>query len=179
MLFFTQNIIREVQVVSVRLIILNKTNEDLRHIVTTFFIHMSTFCLLFNIFGFVTLTFTNMFKLRLKFILESKGIVSPYKYMIKNGFTPNTTLRYINGQVDLMNLAYLEKLCLMLQCTPHDLLEWVPSDGTTVSEDHPLNALIRKDKAYDIVSHINKLSLSEIKKVQEYIEQFDKKEDGK
>lgn len=113
-----------------------------------------------------------MFKIRLRFILESKGIPNPYNFMIKNGFTPNIATRYINGIMDTMNLAYLEKLCLILQCTPHDLLEWVPPKDVKVTDEHPLHPLIRHEKPYDIISHINQLPFDKVKHVQEYIEQL-------
>lgn len=117
-----------------------------------------------------------MFKLRVKYIMETKGIVNPYNFLIKQGFTPNIASRYINGTVDLMNLAYLEKLCLLLQCTPHDLLEWEPPKEETVTDSHPLSPLIRNDKPYNIITHINKLPLSKVKQLQEYISELDKKD---
>jgi len=58
-----------------------------------------------------------MLKIRLRFVLESKGITNPYNFLIKNGFTPNIATRYLNGKVDHLKLNYLEKLCKILQFT--------------------------------------------------------------
>ena len=76
-----------------------------------------------------------------------------------------------------MNLDNLEKLCLLLKCTPHDLLEWEPPSDIKVTESHPLYPLIRDDEPYNILSHINKLPLSKVKEVQEFIERI--KDNGK
>jgi DNA-binding Xre family transcriptional regulator len=119
-----------------------------------------------------------MLMIRVRFILESKGIANPYNYLVKNGFTPNTATRYLHGRVDLMNLDNLEKLCILLQCTPHDLLEWDPPSDTKVTQSHPLFPLIRNEQSYNIVKHINQLPLSKVKKVQEFIEKLkDTRED--
>lgn len=117
-----------------------------------------------------------MLKLRLKFILETKGVVNPYNFLIKHGFTPNIATRYLNSKVDMVNLAYLEKLCLILHFSPNELFEWEPSKDATVTEEHPLAMLIRNDKPFNIISHINKLPLDKVKQLQEYIAELDKKE---
>jgi DNA-binding Xre family transcriptional regulator len=116
-----------------------------------------------------------MLKLRIRFVLESKGITNPYNFLIKEGFTPNIATRYLNGKVDQLSLRYLEKLCIILQCTPHDLLEWEPSGDTNITEAHPLYPLIRNERPFDIVKRINKLPLSQVKQVQEFIEQMKSK----
>ncbi len=118
-----------------------------------------------------------MLKLRLKFLLETKGVSNPYNFLIKHGFSPNIATRYLNSKVDMVNLAYLEKLCLILQCSPNELFEWEPAKDITLNESHPMAMLIRNDKPFNIISHINNLPLDKVKQLQQYIAELDKKKE--
>ncbi len=109
-----------------------------------------------------------MLNLRIRFIIESKGIANPYTFLTKHGFTANMAHRYINGKVEHLKLSHLEKFCTILNCTPHDLLEWVPKEGN-YSSSHPLAPLVRNEKVFNILGYINKLPLEQVKELQEFL----------
>ena len=117
-----------------------------------------------------------MLKFRVRFLLESKGIVNPYNYLIRIGFTPNVASRTLNGKIDQLKLTHINKLCTVLQCTPNDLFEWLPGKDEALPENHPLLNLVRNDKPFHIISHINKLSFDQIKEVEQLIARMS--EDG-
>jgi DNA-binding Xre family transcriptional regulator len=110
-----------------------------------------------------------MLRLRLRFILESKGIVNPYKFLVKNGFSPDVASRCAHERIEQLKLKHFNKLCTILQCTPNDLLEWVPDKNEVLSDNHPLRTLERQDKPFNIISHIKHLSLDQVKEVEKLI----------
>ena len=110
-----------------------------------------------------------MLRLRLKYLLESKGIINPYNFLIRNGFTPNVATRSINGKIEQLKLSHVNKLCTVLHCTPDDLLEWYAGKNEALPDNHPLLSLVRNDKPFNIIGHLNKLSFDQIKEVEQII----------
>jgi DNA-binding Xre family transcriptional regulator len=84
-----------------------------------------------------------MLKYNLTHILKQKGITSPVGYFMKAGFRGSTSGRLSAGKFKNMKLNTLEKLCLLFECTPNDLLEWSPDEKLKVKENHPLMKLTR------------------------------------
>ena len=67
-------------------------------------------------------------------IFKARGIDKPFSYLVKVGYSDNFATRIVNNRIKRLDLADLEKLCELLQCTPNDLLEWIPE-----SKDNILN----------------------------------------
>lgn len=110
-----------------------------------------------------------MLRFRVRYLLESKGIANPYNFLIKSGFTPNVATRTLNGNAEQVKLRYINRLCKVLQCTPDDLFEWYAGKDETLPDNHPLLKLVRNDKPFGIIRHINQLSLDQIKQVEQFI----------
>jgi DNA-binding Xre family transcriptional regulator len=79
-----------------------------------------------------------MLSLHLEPLFAARGIDRPYHFLRKNGFTHTTATSLTAGKVKLVNIDYLERLCLILWCDMNDLFHWQPSDGGKLEEDHPL-----------------------------------------
>ncbi len=110
-----------------------------------------------------------MLRFRIHFMLETKGIVNAYNYLVKNGFSPNLATRCVNGRIEQLKLSHINKLCTLLRCTPNDLLEWTPDKNDFLSDNHPLKTLERKEKAFNMINHIRQLSFDQVKEVQKLI----------
>lgn len=79
-----------------------------------------------------------------KRVFALRGIPNPLTHLIKNGFgrgTANNLLNFTNRSV---KYEHLERLCLVLRCTPNDLYDWKPGKDAMATDDHPLHALTRK-----------------------------------
>lgn len=74
-------------------------------------------------------------------IFALRNIPKPYASMVKWGLTYNIAWRIYQGQVTRIDLAHLEIICLNLNCTPNDIIEWHPANDTPQRPDHPLQAL--------------------------------------
>jgi hypothetical protein len=52
-------------------------------------------------------------------------------------------------------LRELERLCLVLQCTPNDFYEWIPEEDSGTDANHPLNAIKKSKKVIDLTKIIH------------------------
>ena len=112
----------------------------------------------------LTFNFTRIFK--------SRGIDKPFSYLVKLGYSDNFATRIVNNRIDRLNLKDIEKLCEPFQCTPNDLLEWIPASIDLNNENHPLISLKRSDKVVQLTRILNSVPLDKLS----YIESLIKKE---
>lgn len=111
-----------------------------------------------------------MLRFRLGYLMDSKGIQSPQKYLINMGFSPDVAYRFLHGKMEQPKLSQINKLCEKLKCTPNDLLEYIPSEGeNNLPQDHPLLSMVRNDKPFHIADKLHHLSFDQIKEVEKFI----------
>ncbi|HVE57978.1 MAG TPA: helix-turn-helix transcriptional regulator [Pyrinomonadaceae bacterium] len=84
-----------------------------------------------------------MLYLNVKRMMRLRGIDQHYHLMLKLGFVPSTARAFLSGEITLIKLEQIEKLCVALNCTPNDLLAWQPDASQAVSETHSMNNLKR------------------------------------
>lgn len=84
-----------------------------------------------------------MLSLNVKRMMRLRGVENHYHLMLELGFVPSTARAFLSGEIVLIKLEQLEKLCVALNCTPNDLLEWRPNASQNVSETHSMNGLKR------------------------------------
>ena len=103
-----------------------------------------------------------MLRYNLNRMFKIKFIEHPYSYLCRNGFTKSESWRYVSSQNPNIPLAKVEKLCVLFNCTPDDLMEWKPSGSGDKREDHPLNYLRKDQKSVDFRNLIEKLPPADI-----------------
>ncbi len=108
-----------------------------------------------------------------KRIFKARGIDRPFTYLRQAGFSDSFATRIKNNRTGQMRLKTLERLCLLLECTPNDLIDWTPDSQTSVSNTHPMNNLNRMDKIIDINKSLNAMSLSKLEKIEQMINEID------
>jgi hypothetical protein len=96
-------------------------------------------------------------------------IEHPYRFMVQNGFVSFTAHKYKNGKVEQIRLDHIEKLCILLNCTPNEIFEWVPNDLLDDRNDHPLQAIRRRDKKLEIVKLLSKMPLSRLEEIEKLL----------
>jgi succinate dehydrogenase flavin-adding protein (antitoxin of CptAB toxin-antitoxin module) len=109
----------------------------------------------------LTFNFTRVFKLR--------GIDKPFSYLVKNGYSDNFATRVANNRIEKMNLKDVEKLCVLLQCTPNDLLQWIPNKEDENIEKHPLYSLKRTDKVEELTKVLHSVPLDKLEEIEKMI----------
>jgi DNA-binding Xre family transcriptional regulator len=103
-------------------------------------------------------------------VFKARGIDRPANYLKNQGYSIATTTRIVNNQKQGFSLGTLEKLCLTLNCTPNDFLEWVPSKDMVTNSNHALNVLKRSDTLASVTQLVNNASLEKLEKIQEIIQ---------
>lgn len=107
--------------------------------------------------------FTRMFKAR--------GVERPYSLLTNAGIGSDLATRMKKNKVHLLRMETLEKVCLLLHCTPNDVMEWVPDGNETGEKDQPLNRLRRtQNKVIDITRSLNSLSLEKLEEIGKFID---------
>ena len=105
-------------------------------------------------------------------VFRLRGITNDLTFMMKNGFIRSTASNLLNGYTRYVKDEHLEKLCLLLHCTPNDLYDWRPSKDTLITEDHPIQALKRGDAPKNITEIVKHLPLDKLDKVEALLEQL-------
>ena len=104
-------------------------------------------------------------------IFKARGVDKPFTYLRKAGFSDNYATKIKNNKVRRIGLKELEKLCMLLRCSPNDFYEWIPEKDEQVDKDHPLNVIRKSDKVFDLTKTLNSVPLSELDKLEELIKQ--------
>lgn len=79
-----------------------------------------------------------MFKLR--------GVLNPVGFLRKYGLTKSIVHKIIKKETKAFKLSSLEKVCIGLNCTPNDLIEWKPdSESQKLPPEHALHRIQPKE----------------------------------
>ena len=106
-----------------------------------------------------------------KRIFRARGVNKPFSYLVKAGYSENMATRIVNGRVKELGLADMEKLCVLLQCTPNDFLEWTPGRHDTNIENHPLAPLKRDETVVHLTQLLNTMPLEKLQAMEKVIKQ--------
>ena len=102
-------------------------------------------------------------------IFKARGIERPFSFLRKSGFSDNFATRVKNNRVERLELKYIEKLCIVLKCTPNDLMEWEPNDNNKIDPGHPLNQIKKSNKVIDITKTLNSVPLGKLEEIEKII----------
>lgn len=75
-------------------------------------------------------------------VMAARGVRKVYAHLVKAGMPVTAARKLSDNTYRVVPLEHLETLCLLLKCTPNDLLVWVPDQGQIV-DGQPLAALRR------------------------------------
>lgn len=103
-----------------------------------------------------------MLKYNIKALLSARGITKPVGHLIKSGINPNMASQLINNKLAAIKPAVIEKLCVHLNCTPNDLMEWIPEENTN-TQNHPLESLMLKQLPQQIQNIMQDIPVSKLK----------------
>jgi DNA-binding Xre family transcriptional regulator len=112
-----------------------------------------------------------MLKINILRVCQIRNIERPFSFFKNHGFSTSAATRIASGNLNGLALDSFEKVCLALNCTPNDLLEWVPSKNVNLSPNHSLNALKRNEAILASFTQLVKdASFDKIEKIQEIIQ---------
>lgn len=106
-----------------------------------------------------------MLQLNILPILKARGIEQPYKFLVKNGFVPFTAHKFKNSKVEHIRVDHIERLCILLNCTPNDIFEWMPDDLLDDKPEHPLQK-VRHNKRPELHKLLSKIPADKLKEAE-------------
>jgi DNA-binding Xre family transcriptional regulator len=115
-----------------------------------------------------------MLYLNIKRMMRLRGTENHYHLMLKLGFVPSTARAFLSGEIVLIKLEQLEKLCVALNCTPNDLLEWRPDASLNVSETHSMNSLKRSGEK-DLPKLLNEIPSDKFEQILDILQDLQHK----
>lgn len=102
-------------------------------------------------------------------VFKARGIDRPFSYLKKLGFTDNMAVKINRNRVVQLHVKHMEQLCLLLGCTPNDLMMWEPENGGQVPENHPLQQIRRNDEQVEITQMLNGIPLGKLTDIKKMI----------
>ncbi len=99
-----------------------------------------------------------MFKFYIKEVLKLKGYKPNTHILQRMGLRYTAANRLIKGETRSLTLDHLEMLCLFLNCTPNDILNFVPVDENQIASEHPLNKLTKPIHQESPVDYIRSMT---------------------
>lgn len=100
---------------------------------------------------------------------KARGIERPFTYLRKAGFSDNFATKIKNNKVSRLNLREIERLCIILRCTPNDFYEWKPDQDNQVDKDHPINNIKKSDKTVNLTKILHSVPLGELGEIEKLI----------
>lgn len=89
-----------------------------------------------------------MIRINLGRLCRMYGISDGVKHLTKFGFTYLAARDLYFGKVRSLKFWHIESLCKAFNCTPNDLLEWIPADDDAKVGGSPLESL-KREKDFD------------------------------
>jgi len=109
-------------------------------------------------------------------VMNLRGIHKPWVFLVRNGFIRSTANNFYNGNVREIKVEHIEKLCLLLNCTPSDLFEWEQSaTSPALNENQALNSLVREKSAPTITEIVRDLPIERMEEIGELLKQMKEK----
>lgn len=102
-------------------------------------------------------------------ISKARGIDKSFSYLVKVGYSDNFATRIVNNRIKRIDLSAFEKLCELLQCTPNDLMEWIPESKDKTNDNHPLISIKRSDKVIQLMQILNSVPLDKLNQIESVI----------
>jgi len=102
-------------------------------------------------------------------IFRARNIEKPFRFLKNNGFSDSFASKVSKNNVIMLHPREMEKLCLMLHCTPNDLLQWTPERGMQVSKDHPLFTIRKTNKVTDMTKTLNSIPIGQLDEIEQMI----------
>ena len=106
-----------------------------------------------------------MIKLNLSPLFEARGIQNPKNYLYKNGIPRHTAQRILSGEHTQLHFRHVELLCKVLNCSPNDLLVYLPGKDQQLPENHPLHQLKKESLNFNWLQNTASLPINQLQQL--------------
>lgn len=106
-----------------------------------------------------------MIRLNITRILKIKGITEANQYFIQRGHSPSYTYHLLRNNLNSLSMEKLEMLCTDLNCTPNDLLTYIPETKKMLAADHALHSLTKTETITEVNKLLHNLPMEKIEEL--------------
>lgn len=110
-----------------------------------------------------------MLYINIKRVMRLRGVENKNKFLVDLGFAPATARKLLGPGARRMDFMHLERLCLALNCTPNDLLEWRPEDAQAADAERALIKL-KRDREEDLPKLLHSLPMEKFEQIAEILQ---------
>lgn len=110
-----------------------------------------------------------------KSLLVARGYKATPYLLTKMGISINNAKRLLNGSTKTLSLKDVEKLCVFLNCTPNDLLNYIPEPDPTGTEGYMLHTLTKNNEDINPIDALKILNHAEMLELNRHIKTLVKK----
>jgi len=114
-------------------------------------------------------SYTSNLFLNIEHVCAIRNIHQPFTFLRKHGFTHNTASQLANNEVKQINIAYIEKLCLIFNCTPNDLFDYSTPTDIQQTKNNPLIAIVKTQQPVNFNELVRDMPLDKLKEIEEEI----------
>lgn len=132
-----------------------------------------------NIFIFAYTEIKFMLKFYIKEVLKVKGYKPNTHILQRMGLRYTAANRLIKGETRSLTLDHLEMLCVFLNCTPNDILNFSSDSDNQLNADHPLNSLSKPLNQESPIDYIKTLTPEQAKEATALVKAFWEKQTKK
>jgi DNA-binding Xre family transcriptional regulator len=115
-----------------------------------------------------------MIYLNLKNILEAKGIDKPNQYLFQNGISRHNAHRLLNHATASISFKLIEKLCLILNCTPNELFTWSNAAKIPNLDKHAIQTIKYKGSSGNINQVLQQLPVNKLNELRNLVDNLTK-----
>ena len=106
-----------------------------------------------------------MLQWNFKKVFTARNVVKPYTWLVSQGISRGVASRMSTGKTDKISLKHLEKLCLALNCSPNDLLEWEPANEKLDNPQCALYILKPTSSTANAAEYVSALPLAQLQEL--------------
>jgi len=115
-----------------------------------------------------------MFYINLWPLFKARGIDKPHAFLVKAGLPSSTAHKFLHSMYRTPRLDNIERICIALRCTPHDIFVWAPDTNNPIPDDHPLHKLKQHTTSFNLRESFSNLSVDQLNQVQDLLNKLDK-----
>src|SRR6476469_9674861 len=103
-----------------------------------------------------------MLTFNLRRIFSLRGIDDPVEFLAQNGFAIDAADRLLKIGNRSLEIGDVERLCVLLNCTPNELFEWCCDAIPMIPPNHPLNDLNNHPTASNLARKIREIPIEKL-----------------
>lgn len=108
-------------------------------------------------------------------VFKLRGLSGYLIRLVRAKISRRTARGFLDGSAVNIRLKHLEKMCLMLNCTPNDLFDWKPDEEINPPESHALYSLQRNEEIKLFSEKLKDVPIEKLAELNEIIEGFRQK----